>query len=126
MHGGFLIYLRQEGRGIGLYSKMDAYLLQTDGVDTYDANLALGYESDSRSYQAAAEILIALGYSHIRLLSNNPDKRRQLEMFGINIEDVVPTSTFLTRHNQEYLKAKSDKTNHTINVVVDSVRENQR
>lgn len=115
-HGGFLIYLRQEGRGIGLYNKIDAYLLQIDGMDTYDANLSLGYESDLRNYQAAAEILVALGHPRIRLFSNNPDKRRQLEMSGISVVEMVPTSTFLTPHNREYLKAKSDRESHTINV----------
>lgn len=115
-HGGFLLYLRQEGRGIGLYNKLDTYRLQIDGMDTYEANLMLGYESDLRNYQAAAQMLTALACPRIRLLSNNPDKRRQLEKFGITVVDTVPTGTFLTRHNQEYLKAKSDKMNHTLDV----------
>jgi GTP cyclohydrolase II len=75
--GGFLLYLRQEGRGIGLYAKLDAYALQDDGLDTYQANLALGREEDERDYTAAAQMLLALGVDRIRLLSNNPDKAGQ-------------------------------------------------
>ena len=74
--GGYLLYLRQEGRGIGLYSKLEAYALQDAGIDTYDANLALGHEEDERSYIVAAQMLDALGVSRVALLSNNPDKAR--------------------------------------------------
>ncbi len=77
--GGYLLYLRQEGRGIGLYRKLDAYLLQDDGLDTYEANLALGCEADARDYSAAAQMLRALGESQVALLSNNPDKAAQLD-----------------------------------------------
>ena len=76
--GGFLLYLRQEGRGIGLYAKLDAYALQDTGLDTYEANLALGHGEDERSYLVAAQMLHALGVSRVALLSNNPDKARQL------------------------------------------------
>ncbi len=120
--GGYLLYLRQEGRGIGLYSKLDTYLLQIEGVDTYEANLRLGYDTDLRSYKAAAEMLLALGCPRIRLLSNNPDKRKQLEKHGITIVEALPTGTFVTQHNQNYLKAKLDKTNHTLDVA--AIREN--
>src|SRR6188768_930749 len=72
--GGFVLYLRQEGRGIGLYAKLDAYALQDVGLDTYEANLALGHREDERSYVAAAQMLTAIGADRIRLLSNNPDK----------------------------------------------------
>src|SRR5919112_6220433 len=76
--GGYLLYLRQEGRGIGLYSKLEAYALQETGVDTYDANVALGHGEDERSYVVAAQMLHALRASRVALLSNNPDKVRQL------------------------------------------------
>ena len=72
--GGFLLYLRQEGRGIGLYAKLDAYALQDAGLDTYEANLALGHGEDERNYLVAAQMLQALGVSRVALLSNNPDK----------------------------------------------------
>ena len=82
--GGYLLYLRQEGRGIGLYAKLDAYALQDAGLDTYEANLALGHREDERCYLVAAQMLLALGASRVALLSNNPDKARQLRRFGVN------------------------------------------
>src|SRR6185369_15746893 len=89
--GGFLLYLRQEGRGIGLYAKLDAYALQDAGLDTYEANLALGHGEDERDYTAAAQMLSAVGADRIRLLSNNPDKAAQLEVLGVGVADRVPT-----------------------------------
>ena len=83
--GGYLLYLRQEGRGIGLYAKLDAYALQDTGLDTYEANLALGHAEDERSYLVAAQMLQALEVSRIALLSNNPDKARQLRRFGVTV-----------------------------------------
>ena len=83
--GGFLLYLRQEGRGIGLYAKLDAYALQDTGLDTYEANLALGHGEDERSYLVAAQMLQALGVSRVALLSNNPDKAEQLRRFGVTV-----------------------------------------
>ena len=88
--GGFLLYLRQEGRGIGLYAKLDAYALQDTGMDTYEANLALGHGEDERDYTAAAQMLSALGANSIRLLSNNPDKAAQLTAHGISVSERVP------------------------------------
>jgi GTP cyclohydrolase II len=103
--GGFLLYLRQEGRGIGLYSKLDAYALQDQGLDTYDANLALGHGEDERDYAAAAQMLCALGATTVRLLTNNPDKAAQLAALGIVIEEQVPTGVHLSEANSRYLEA---------------------
>src|SRR5579871_3760259 len=90
--GGYLLYLRQEGRGIGLYRKLDAYALQDDGLDTYEANLALGHREDERSYVVAAQMLNALGVLRIALLTNNLDKARQLRRFGVTVTERVPTA----------------------------------
>src|SRR4029079_9707069 len=89
--GGYLLYLRQEGRGIGLYAKLDAYQLQSEGLDTYAANVALGYAADERDYAAAAQMLLALGLPTVRLLSNNPDKSVQLNRHGVTVVEEVPT-----------------------------------
>ena len=112
--GGFLLYLRQEGRGIGLYSKLDAYALQDAGLDTYEANLALGHGEDERDYTAAAQMLGALGATSVRLLTNNPDKARQLSGLGIGITEQVPTGVHLSPANHRYLAAKRDHTAHTL------------
>jgi GTP cyclohydrolase II len=112
--GGFLLYLRQEGRGIGLYAKLDAYALQDDGLDTYQANLALGREEDERDYTAAAQMLLALGVDRIRLLSNNPDKAGQLTDLGIDVTQRIPTGVHLSAANVRYLSVKASHTDHTI------------
>ena len=112
--GGFLLYLRQEGRGIGLYAKLDAYALQDAGLDTYEANLALGRDEDERDYRAAAQMLLALGARRVRLLTNNPDKAAQLERAGVALEEVVPTGVHLTASNARYLSVKRDRTGHTL------------
>lgn len=112
--GGYLLYLRQEGRGIGLYAKLDAYLLQYQGLDTYEANQSLGFENDLRDYSVAANMLKALGVNRVRLLSNNPDKVEQLRDHNIDVSKVVPTGVHVTPHNREYLSAKIAHTNHTI------------
>ncbi len=113
-YGGYVLYLRQEGRGIGLYGKLEAYLLQDEGHDTYLANRLLGFKDDERRYDVAAEMLKALQVHSIRLLSNNPDKRSQLTSAGIDVIDQVPTGVFLTPHNRRYLQAKVDSTSHQI------------
>src|SRR5581483_3152109 len=104
--GGVLLYLRQEGRGIGLYNKLDAYALQDQGLDTYEANAALGLPEDARDYTAAAQMLRALGVEELDLLSNNPDKAEQLRGLDIAVRDRVPTGVFTTAHNVRYLRAK--------------------
>lgn len=114
--GGFLLYLRQEGRGIGLYSKLDAYALQDDGLDTYEANLALGHGEDERDYTGAAQMLTALGAESIRLLTNNPDKAAQLTALGITVTEQVPTGVHLSSANHSYLAAKRDHTAHTLHL----------
>jgi GTP cyclohydrolase II len=102
-----LLYLRQEGRGIGLYAKLDAYQLQSQGLDTYAANVALGYGADERDYTAAAQMLLALGLPTVRLLSNNPDKVRQLRGRGITVAEQLPTGVHLSPSNARYLATKA-------------------
>ncbi|MGW9113377.1 GTP cyclohydrolase II [Microbacterium sp. NPDC055683] len=114
--GGFLLYLRQEGRGIGLYAKLDAYALQDAGLDTYEANVALGRGEDERDYTAAAQMLRAVGADTIRLLSNNPDKAGQLERLGVAVVERVPTAVHLSSANARYLRAKRDHTAHTLDL----------
>ncbi|MGW6910081.1 GTP cyclohydrolase II [Streptomyces sp. NPDC054940] len=112
--GGVLLYLRQEGRGIGLYNKLDAYALQDQGLDTYAANAALGLPEDARDYTAAAQMLTALGIGELDLLSNNPDKADQLRDLGIEVQGRVPTGVFATPDNVRYLRAKVLQTQHTL------------
>jgi GTP cyclohydrolase II len=114
--GGFLLYLRQEGRGIGLYAKLEAYALQDTGLDTYEANLALGHGEDERSYLVAAQMLQALGVSRIALLTNNPDKARQLRRYGVTVAALVPTGVHLSSANARYLAAKAQRGAHTLDV----------
>lgn len=119
--GGVLLYLRQEGRGIGLYNKLDAYKLQIeDGIDTFEANCSLGFKEDQRDYKPAAEMLQALGLQSIRLLSNNPEKARQLRTYGITLDDVIPTSVYLKADNKAYLKAKKEH-GHLLSFLEDAV-----
>lgn len=112
--GGFLAYLRQEGRGIGLYAKLDAYALQDAGLDTYEANRAVGHADDERDYAMVAQMLGAVGADRIRLLSNNPDKAAQLAALGVRVEAQVPTAVHLTTANARYLAAKRDVTGHLL------------
>jgi GTP cyclohydrolase II len=105
--GGLLLYLRQEGRGIGLYSKLEAYLLQDAGLDTYEANLALGHAEDERDYTVAAQMLHALGVNRLMLLTNNPDKAEQLDRLGVTVLERVPTGVHVSPANADYLAAKA-------------------
>jgi GTP cyclohydrolase II len=114
--GGYVLYLRQEGRGIGLYTKLDAYRLQDSGMDTFAANRALGRDDDEREYTVAAQMLRALGITTVELLSNNPDKFEQMTDLGINISRKVPTGVHLSEENHDYLAAKIDLHAHTIDL----------
>ena len=112
--GGYLLYLRQEGRGIGLYAKLDAYALQDQGLDTYAANRALGHADDERDYTSAAQMLSSLEVSEIDLLTNNPDKPAQLRRLGIGVRRVLPTGVYATAANVRYLQAKASRSGHTL------------
>jgi GTP cyclohydrolase II len=112
--GGYLLYLRQEGRGIGLYDKLDAYALQDTGLDTYDANVALGHDADERNYAVAAQMLRCLDIPRIALLSNNPDKAAQLAALGITVADRVRTGLHLSPANARYLATKARRGAHAL------------
>jgi GTP cyclohydrolase II len=112
--GGVILYLRQEGRGIGLYNKLDAYDLQDHGLDTFQANLALEFPSDARSYLVAAQMLLALGINDIEIFTNNPDKVWQLRRYGVTVGCQRTTHAHPTRQNQRYLWAKISQAGHDI------------
>jgi GTP cyclohydrolase II len=113
--GGFLLYLRQEGRGVGLYTKLDAYALQDAGLDTYEANLALGHAEDERDYTVAAQMLSALGVQRVALLTNNLDKVEQLRRLGVTLTERIPTGVHLSPSNAGYLVAKANHA-HTLDL----------
>ena len=114
--GGYLIYMRQEGRGIGLYAKFEAYLLQDQGLDTFDANQALAFPADSRDYLPAVQMINALQLSSIRLLTNNPEKVKNLREYGVAVAEPIPTKVYCTAHNIKYLRAKVAVQGHTIDL----------
>ncbi|MCO4784625.1 GTP cyclohydrolase II [Marinomonas atlantica] len=114
VEGGYILYLRQEGRGIGLYAKLDAYALQDQGYDTYEANEMLHLPDDGRDFSIAARMLQALGVEKVRLLTNNPDKAEQLTHNEINVTELVPTAVHVNQHNRNYLEAKARRKHHTL------------
>jgi GTP cyclohydrolase II len=114
--GGIILYLRQEGRGIGLYNKIDAYKLQSEGMNTYEANNHLGFGDDLRDFTEAAQMLEALGIKKIRLVTNNPKKVNDLKSYGIEIEQVVNTSAHVKEGNEGYLKAKRSHGKHNLDL----------
>ena len=111
---GCILYLRQEGRGIGLHAKIQAYHLQDQGADTLDANLMLGLPGDGRDYKIAASMLEALGIPSIELLSNNPDKAQQLVSYGIEVNSRTPLVVGVSDTNRFYLETKVERMGHTI------------
>lgn len=113
---GAILYLRQEGRGIGLLNKLKAYQLQEQGLDTYDANTALGFLPDERNYQIAAELLNNQGIKKIRLLTNNPDKVTQLTDLGIEVVERIPLETTIYKENEAYLAVKKMKFHHLLSL----------
>ena len=114
--GGILLYMRQEGRGIGLYNKLDAYLLQSQGMNTYEANNHLGFPDDLRDFQDAAEMLKALGKTQIHLITNNPKKVSEIQDHGIVLASVLGTQAYQKEGNTNYLKAKISHGKHKLSI----------
>ncbi|MEF8817275.1 MAG: GTP cyclohydrolase II [Salinibacter sp.] len=113
---GVILYLRQEGRGIGLQSKLRAYNLQDEGYDTVEANRMLGHEADERDYAIAATILDDLGVASVRLLTNNPEKIEDLTEHGVEIEERAPLTPHVNRHNEDYLRTKVNRMRHILDL----------
>jgi GTP cyclohydrolase II len=114
MPRGLVLYMRQEGRGIGLINKVRAYSLQDRGLDTVEANLALGFRDDERDYAVAAHMLASLNVRSIRLMTNNPNKIRQLEQLGVRVSDRIPHVIPATEWNRFYLETKATRSGHAI------------
>jgi 3,4-dihydroxy 2-butanone 4-phosphate synthase/GTP cyclohydrolase II len=113
---GLVLYMSQEGRGIGLVNKLKAYHLQEQGFDTVDANLKLGFKADERDYGIGAQILHNLGVTKMRLITNNPVKRSGLEGYGLEIVETIPIVIEPNKYNERYLKTKQVRMGHTLNL----------
>ena len=111
---GIHLYMQQEGRGIGLVNKIRAYQLQDAGFDTYDANLHLGFEPDERDYEVSATMLDKLGIQSVRLLTNNPDKVKQLERYGVEVTERVPLEVPAQEHDERYMRTKKERFGHKL------------
>ena len=111
---GVLVYMQQEGRGIGLINKLKAYKLQEEGMDTVEANLELGFKMDERDYGVGAQILNDLGVRKMKLMSNNPKKRTGLIGYGLEIVEVISVESESNPHNHKYLQTKKDKMGHSL------------
>ena len=109
---GAIVYLRQEGRGIGLHAKIQAYALQDRGLDTLDANLVLGHPADGRDYSIAAKMLLDIGINKVRLMTNNPEKMQGLVNNGIEVEERIPHITGVGKENKHYLETKGRRMGH--------------
>jgi GTP cyclohydrolase II len=116
MQRGVVLYLRQEGRGIGLINKIRAYSLQDQGLDTVEANLALGFRDDERDYTVAAHMLMALKIQSVQLMTNNPKKIDQLTRYGIKVDGRIPHIMEPNKHNRFYLETKAAKSGHMIDL----------
>ena len=111
---GVVVYMRQEGRGIGLHNKIRAYKLQDGGMDTVEANEALGFPPDRRDYGIGMQILVDLGLKNLRLLTNNPEKRAGLEGYGLQVVERIPIQATPNAHNLRYLETKQKKMGHLL------------
>jgi 3,4-dihydroxy 2-butanone 4-phosphate synthase/GTP cyclohydrolase II len=116
-NNGIILYLNQEGRGIGLMEKIKAYQLQENGIDTVDANIILGHQVDERDYGIAAQILKSLGVTNVKLITNNPHKQTGLQQHGINVKQIIPIEIPTNPHNQYYMKTKKEKMGHQLKMV---------
>lgn len=116
VNGGAIIYLQQEGRGIGLANKIKAYELQDNGADTIDANIALGFDEDLRNYEVVPFILQDMGISNINLITNNPDKTKSLQQAGVNVIDTIRLNTTINEHNYKYIQTKIERMGHLIHL----------
>ncbi|MCB2195006.1 MAG: bifunctional 3,4-dihydroxy-2-butanone-4-phosphate synthase/GTP cyclohydrolase II [Bacteroidetes bacterium] len=123
---GVVVYMNQEGRGIGLFNKIKAYKLQEEGLDTVEANIELGFEDDERDYGVGASILRELGLGKIKLLTNNPIKRKGLEAYGLKVTENIPLEVEPNAHNKFYLETKQSKMGHTLELVNIKPQENQK
>ena len=111
---GAIVYMNQEGRGIGLMNKIKAYALQEKGLDTVDANLHLGFDADERDYGVGASILREIGVRKMRLITNNPVKRIGLESYGLEIVEIIPIEVGINKYNEKYMRTKKEKMGHTL------------